>query len=210
MKFPDRRGAPPTFWKILENYGRKWKIIPIFAGKRFRSEIQAVPGGNPCSPKRKKKRQMVRFIGEYTVKLDDKGRLVLPAAFKSAMAGAGDMRLVIKKDIFEDCLEMYTCEEWEKQSEDVKSRIDFFDRRQASFWREYMRGRAIVEPDSKIGRISIPKTLLESIGVEKEVVFAGNDFKIEIWAKERYAGSVMSREEFTALAASLPEHRQSR
>lgn len=148
---------------------------------------------------------MVKFIGEYTVKIDDKGRLVLPSAFKSVMSEKGDMRFVIKKDIFEDCLEMYTYSEWERQSEEVKSRIDFFNRRQAAFWREYMRDRAIVEPDAKIGRISIPKKLLESIGVEKEVVFAGNDFKIEIWAKEKYADTLLSHEEFTELAASLPD-----
>ncbi len=148
---------------------------------------------------------MVKFIGEYTVKIDDKGRLVLPSAFKGVMSEKGDMRFVIKKDIFEDCLEMYTYSEWERQSEEVKSRIDFFNRRQAAFWREYMRDRAIVEPDAKIGRISIPKKLLESIGVEKEVVFAGNDFKIEIWAKEKYADTLLSHEEFTELAASLPD-----
>ena len=148
---------------------------------------------------------MVKFIGEYTVKIDDKGRLVLPSAFKGVMSEKGDMRFVIKKDIFEDCIEMYTYSEWERQSEEVKSRIDFFNRRQAAFWREYMRDRAIVEPDSKIGRISIPKKLLESIGVEKEVVFAGNDFKIEIWAKEKYADTLLSHEEFTELAASLSD-----
>lgn len=53
---------------------------------------------------------MNTFIGEYTVKIDDKGRMVFPSAFKSLMPADGDMRFVIKKDIFEDCLEMYTFE----------------------------------------------------------------------------------------------------
>ena len=127
---------------------------------------------------------MAKFIGEYTVKIDDKGRLVFPSAFKNVMSDGEEMKFVIKKDIFADCLEMYTYAEWEKQSEDVKSRLNFFNRKHALFWREYMRDRAVVEPDSKIGRISIPKKLLEAIGVNKEVVFAGSDFKIEIWARE--------------------------
>ncbi len=150
---------------------------------------------------------MVKFVGEYTVKIDDKGRLVLPSAFKNAVPAGEDLRFVVKKDIFEDCLEMYTYAEWERQSEEVKSRLNFFNRRHAIFWREYMRNRALVEPDSKAGRISVPKKLLKSIGVEKEVVFAGNDFKIEIWAKEKYADPLISEEEFSALAASLPENR---
>ena len=150
---------------------------------------------------------MVKFIGEYTVKIDDKGRLVLPSAFKSVMAAGEDLRFVIKKDIFEDCLEMYTYAEWDRQSEEVKSRLDFFNKKHAVFWREYMRNRAVVEPDPKIGRITIPKKLLESIGVNREVVFAGNDFKIEIWAKEKYAETIISGDEFISLAGMLSTER---
>ncbi len=149
---------------------------------------------------------MTTFIGEYTVKVDDKGRLVFPSAFKSVMPSGEDLRFVIKKDIFTDCLEMYTFREWERQSEEVKSRLNFFNRKHALFWREYMRDRAIVEPDPKLGRISIPRKLLEAIGVNKEVVFAGNDFKIEIWAREKYSENVISGEEFMTLAETLPDN----
>ena len=105
---------------------------------------------------------MAKFIGEYTVKIDDKGRLVFPSAFKNVMSDGEEMKFVIKKDIFADCLEMYTYAEWEKQSEDVKSRLNFFNRKHALFWREYMRDRAVVEPDSKIGRISISASRISS------------------------------------------------
>ena len=70
-----------------------------------------------------------------------------------------------------------------------------------------MRDRAIVEPDAKLGRISIPKKLLESIGVTKEVVFSGNDYKIEIWAKERLEASGISNEEFLNIAGQLSQER---
>lgn len=148
---------------------------------------------------------MNTFIGEYTVKIDDKGRMVFPSAFKSLMSADGDMRFVIKKDIFEDCLEMYTFEEWERQSSDVKSRLNFFNRDHAMFWREYMRDRAIVEPDGKVGRISIPKKLLEAIGVNKEVVFSGNDYKIEIWAREKFEEARISNEQYISLAGMLSQ-----
>lgn len=148
---------------------------------------------------------MNTFIGEYTVKIDDKGRMVFPSAFKSLMSADGDMRFVIKKDIFEDCLEMYTFEEWERQSSDVKSRLNFFNRDHAMFWREYMRDRAIVEPDGKVGRISVPKKLLEAIGVNKEVVFSGNDYKIEIWAREKFEEARISNEQYISLAGMLSQ-----
>ena len=148
---------------------------------------------------------MITFIGEYSAKLDDKCRVVFPAPFKSLMPTDGDMRFVIKKDIFEDCLEMYAFEEWERQSQEVKSKLNFFNRSHASFWREYMRDRAIVEPDSKLGRISIPRKLLESIGVTKEIVFSGSDYKIEIWAKEKYEASAISNEEFLNIAGQMSQ-----
>ena len=82
-----------------------------------------------------------------------------------------------------------------------------FNRAHASFWRRYTRDRAIVEPDSKVGRISIPKSLLESIGVTREVVFSGNDYKIEIWAKEKFEASAISNEEFLNIAGLLSQER---
>lgn len=147
---------------------------------------------------------MVTFIGEYNARLDDKGRLVFPAPLKAALALGSDQRFVIKKNLFEPCLEMYTMEEWERQSGEMKASLDLtFNRQHATFWREYMRDRDVVEPDPKFGRISISRKLLSSIGVNKEVVFSGNDFKIEIWAKEKYEASAISDEEFIAIAESL-------
>lgn len=148
---------------------------------------------------------MTTFIGEYSAKVDDKGRLVFPAAFKGTMPAGGDMRFVVKKDLFADCLEMYTYEEWEKQSEQVKAKLNFFNKEHAIFWREYMRNRDVVEPDAKLGRISISGKLLDAIGVNKEVVFSGNDYKIEIWAKEKYEKSAISNEEYIAIAGRLSE-----
>lgn len=70
-----------------------------------------------------------------------------------------------------------------------------------------MRDRAVVEPDMKTGRLLIPKKLLEEIGVAKEVVFSGNDFKIEIWAKEKYDQTGISNDDYLAIAAKLSESR---
>ena len=70
-----------------------------------------------------------------------------------------------------------------------------------------MRDRDIVEPDAKYGPITISKELLNSIGVNKDVVFSGNDYKIEIWAKEKFEASAISNEEFLSIAGTLPAKR---
>ena len=148
---------------------------------------------------------MVTFIGEYTSKIDDKGRMVFPAPLKGVLPPGSDMRFVIKKDLFEPCLQMYTLEEWDKQSAEVKSKLNFFNRQHAIFWREYMRDRDVVEPDAKLGRITVSRKLLDAIGVTKEVVFYGNDFKIEIWAKEEFEKERIPNDEYIAIAESLSD-----
>ena len=140
---------------------------------------------------------MITFIGEYSGKVDDKGRLVLPSPFKNLLPTDGDTRFVVKRNIFDGCLDMFTYD---------KLNIAF-NRDHARFWREYMRDRAVVEPDAKLGRISIPRKLLDSIGVTKEVVFSGSDFKIEIWSKEAYEASGLSNDEFLAIAGQLSQQR---
>ena len=99
-----------------------------------------------------------------------------------------------------------TFEEWERQSELVRSKLNItFNEKHARFWRAYMHNSAIVEPDAKLGRLSIPKKLLELIGVTKEVTFSGNDHKIEIWAKENFESGIISSEEFTSIANMLSD-----
>lgn len=156
---------------------------------------------------------MVKFIGEYESRLDDKGRAVVPAAFKGLVADElignnpqkekVEISFVIKKSLFSNCLEMYTYQQWEQESEQIKQRLNFFNPEHDRFWREYSRDRALVTLDQKVGRIIIPKNLLGKIGVKKDLVFAGNDFKIEIWAKEKYGKSKMKESDFVTLATKI-------
>lgn len=146
---------------------------------------------------------MVKFIGKYEAKVDDKGRLVFPSGLKCQLPEGELPKFVIKKDIFEDCLEMYIFSEWEKQSENVKNKLNFLNKEHAMFWRKYMNGRALVQLDPKMGRFMIPKELLESIGITKDVVFSGNDYKIEIWAKEKFESANISDDVFISLAETL-------
>ena len=146
---------------------------------------------------------MVTFIGKYTSKVDDRGRLVFPAPFKGAVPPGSDLRFVIKKSLYDNCLEMWSYAEWERESEKIREGLDFFNPEHVTFWRQYMRDCDIVEPDARLGRISISRYLLDAIGVNKEVVFFGINFKIEIWAKENFEGSEISKEDYIAIAKSL-------
>jgi len=146
---------------------------------------------------------MAAFFGKYSSKVDDRGRLVLPAPIKGAIPEGGDRRFVVKKSLYDECLEMWAYEEWEKEAAKIRDGLDFFNPEHVKFWREFMRDCDLVEPDPKFGRISISKYLLDAISVTREVVFFGEGFKIEIWAGEKFESSKVSKEDYVAIAKSL-------
>ena len=146
---------------------------------------------------------MTGFFGRHTAKIDDKGRLVIPSAIKNAVP-ADQLEFVIRKDTHSDCLEMYTWQEWSNMSQAVRSKLDLaFDDEHIRYWRTYMSNTASVTPDAKLGRISIPKELLEAAGITKEVVVLGVDYKVEIWAKEKMDGGCLSAEEFRQMGKKI-------
>ena len=148
------------------------------------------------------------FIGDCIANLDDKGRVVFPSSLKAQVPEECGMKFVLHKDIYRRCLEMYTFEEWQAQAESIKSKLDLiFNPDHADFWSKYMEDSAIVVPDPKLGRLSIPRNLQEGAGLTKEVMFAGKGYKIEIWDKETYEASRMSNDRYRALAKELSQQR---
>lgn len=147
---------------------------------------------------------MVSFIGEHTCKLDAKGRVMLPAAFKKKMSGNSQERFVIKKDIFEDCLVLYPIAEWERQNQIIRKKINPYKKEHNMFLRRFYKGMAEVILDSN-NRLLIPKRLLDEAEVKKEVVMAGQTGKIEIWAVDKYDDIRIGDQEFASMAESIME-----
>jgi MraZ protein len=145
---------------------------------------------------------MASFIGDYICKVDTKSRVTLPAAYKKQMPEGAEERFVIKKDIYEKCLILYTIEEWEKQNESLRSSMNPYNKDHNRFLREYFRGTAEVAADAN-NRILIPARLLEYAGIDKDVVLSGQDRKIEIWAKEAYESKEEQADDFAALAEKI-------
>jgi MraZ protein len=130
---------------------------------------------------------MTIFIGDYTCKMDAKGRVLLSAAFKKQMPDAAQDKFVIKKDIYEKCLVLFPMDEWERQNQLIRQNINPYNKEHSQFLREFYKDTAEVELDSN-NRFLIPARLLSlaDIDKEKEVVLAGQMGKIEVWAKDLY------------------------
>lgn len=144
---------------------------------------------------------MATFLGDYTCKLDEKGRVVLPAAFKKAIPAEARETFVVKKDIYEKCLVLYPLNEWERQVEMIRANLNPYNKEHNAFLRGFYKGTAELVLDAT-NRLLIPKRLLDEASIGKEAVLAGQDGKIEVWAKEAYE-SIDVGDNFALLAEKI-------
>src|SRR5664280_697975 len=145
---------------------------------------------------------MATFIGDYTCKVDVKGRIILPAAFKKQMPADAQDHFVVRKDIFENCLVLFAIEDWNRQLVKIRKKLNPYNREQNMFLRNFFKGTAELSLDNN-NRILVPKRLMEMIGAERDVVLAGQDGKIEIWAADNYDKIDMPSDDFANLAEKL-------
>ena len=145
---------------------------------------------------------MITFIGDYTVRLDSKGRLSFPAAFKKQSRQVVQDGFVLKRDLFEQCLIMYPMEEWERQNKIIRSRTNPYNKEHARFLRMFFSGTAEVTLDAN-NRMLIPKRLMDYAGISGEVVLAGQSGKIEIWASDQYGSVSQVDDDFAAMAEKI-------
>ncbi|MCF8346081.1 MAG: division/cell wall cluster transcriptional repressor MraZ [Bacteroidales bacterium] len=145
---------------------------------------------------------MITFIGEYTVKLDSKGRLSFPAAFNRQMKDASSEGFVLKRDVFEKCLILYPMEEWERQNAMIREKTNPYNKEHAKFLRMFYAGTAELTLDAS-NRMLVPKRLLEHAGITDEVVLAGQSGRIELWAGAAYTGVSAADDEFASMAEKI-------
>jgi len=145
---------------------------------------------------------MSAFIGDYDCKIDAKGRILLPSAFLRQLPAKEQDRFVIKKDIFEKCLILFPMEEWTYQNKLIRSKINPYKKEHNLFLRNFYRGTAELLLDSS-NRLLIPKRLLDWSGIMKTVVLAGQDTKIEVWAKEAYEQSGAGENDIARMAEKI-------
>jgi MraZ protein len=145
---------------------------------------------------------MATFIGDYTCKVDVKGRIILPMAFKKQMPADAQDHFVVRKDIFENCLVLYSIEDWNRQLEKIRKKMNAYNREHNMFLRNFFKGTAELSLDNS-NRLLIPKRLMELISADRDVVLAGQDGRIEIWAADIYDKIDMAPEDFANLAEKL-------
>lgn len=120
------------------------------------------------------------FMGEYLHTVDNKGRLIFPVKFREALGE----RFIATKGL-DDCLFVYTIEEWAILESKLKQ-LPLAKSEARAFVRFFFAGAAELERD-KQGRVLLPPNLREYARLDKDVVVIGVSNRIEIWDRQIWA-----------------------
>ena len=119
------------------------------------------------------------FMGEYHHSIDDKGRLIIPAKFRSEL---GD-KFIITRGI-ENCLFAYPEKRWEEIVHKLES-LPFTKKDARNFTRFFLSGATVAEFD-KQGRVNITSPLINYASIEKECIVIGTGDRLEIWSEDAW------------------------
>ena len=125
----------------------------------------------------------MRFTGSIDAKTDEKGRVFVPSTFRKIFQKSGEEGLVLRRDIFENCLKLYPKSVWDGLVNAVRARTNPFDRHQYHALRLFTADAEYITLDSG-GRMLIPRRYMEYAGIKNDVRFVGVDDSIEIWDKQ--------------------------
>ena len=131
---------------------------------------------------------MESIIGTYECKADSKGRMLLSAALKRQLDPILHEGFVLKRSVFQPCLELYPMKEWNAVMAQING-LNRFVKKNNDFIRFFTAGVKKIELDAT-GRLLIPKDLMAFSGIQKEVVMSSAVSIIEIWDKEKYENAI--------------------
>jgi MraZ protein len=131
---------------------------------------------------------VINLIGTYECKADAKGRLMFSSAFKKQLSSVLQEGFVIKRAVFQPCLELYPMNEWNLMMEKI-NKLNRFVKKNNDFIRRFTAGVKIVDVDAS-GRILITKDLCDFAGIQKQVVMSSSVNIIEIWDKDKYEKAI--------------------
>lgn len=147
-------------------------------------------------------RKKMDLIGVHECKVDTKGRLMLPSVIRQQLSDSSPKGFIVKRSVFQKCLELIPRNEWETQVSQV-SKLNRFVKKNNDFIRLFMAGVREITPDNS-GRILIPKELINYAGIEKEIVLASSLNCFEIWDTQSYNDTLSAdAESFAELAEQV-------
>ena len=145
---------------------------------------------------------MNHFIGTYECKIDVKGRILIPSALKKQITISSKNGFVIKRGLFNNCLELYPFDQWKFVMNKI-DQLNRFNKKNIDFIRRFTAGVKMVDIDTN-GRLLIPKDLIKHACIRKDIVLSAAVNILEIWDKNLYEEIIdEAKVDFSSLAEEV-------
>lgn len=126
---------------------------------------------------------------------------MLPAPLKKQLGSLED-GFVLKRSVFQSCLELYPMSEWDKMMQKI-NKLNRFVKKNNDFIRRFTAGVKIIEIDAT-GRLLIPKDLTVFAKIDKDIVLSSAVNIVEIWDKDLYESTIENAaDDFADLAEEV-------
>ena len=149
---------------------------------------------------------MQTFIGNIEARLDEKGRIFVPASYRNILAESESKRIVMRRDTDNELLMFYPEHIWNEKVEQMRQVLDEWDPEDQLLLMQFMADAEFLEPDGQ-GRILLQKKNLETIGAQNDVLFVGMLNRFALWTPENFANKRLSQTELAArLSAKMKKN----
>ena len=145
---------------------------------------------------------MINLIGTYECTVDNKGRIMIPAQLKKQLDGFTTEPFILKRSVFQNCLELFPYSEWKLMMDKV-NKLNRFVKKNNDFIRMFTAGVKLIDLDST-GRMLLPKDLQKYAKISKEIVLSSSGSMIEIWDNTKYESIINNAKiDFASLAEDV-------
>ena len=131
---------------------------------------------------------MLNLIGTYHCKADNKGRVMIPSDLKKQLAPALNQGFVLKRAVFQPCLELYPMDQWNGLMQKIGA-LNQFNRKNNDFTRRFTAGVRRIDLDAT-GRINIPVDLTHVARIKRDLVLTASVGIVEIWDAQKYEQAI--------------------
>ena len=147
----------------------------------------------------------MRFLGNIEAKMDAKGRAFFPATFRKELQAKEEERLIMRKDVFQNCLVLYPEHVWNRQLDELRNRLNHWNASHQMLFRQFVSDVEIITLDNN-GRLLIPKRFQKAIGLRQGLRFIGMDNTIEVWTQEDTEQPFMDAAQFSSELEAIMGH----
>lgn len=140
---------------------------------------------------------MSTFIGNIEGRLDDKGRIFIPAVYRKILAEQESRRLVLRRDPNSACLVFYPEHVWNKKVQELHDSLDEWNPDDQMILMQFVSDAEFLEMDSQ-GRVLLQKRNLQQIGAEQDVLFVGMMNRFALWAPDVFEAQKLPQADFAA------------